>query len=80
MQRQADLLATPIRVAEEPDMTALGAALLAGIGAGQFTVADGAAMHMRATVFEPTMGADEREAAWAEWRRHVAIVCKMAVA
>ena len=78
MQRQADLLATPIRVSEEPDMTALGAALLAGIGAGQLTAADVAAMNVQATMFEPVMGADEREAAWAEWRRCVAIVCEMA--
>ena len=78
MQRQADLLATPIRVSEEPDMTALGAAFLAGIGAGQLTVADIGAMNTPATMFEPAMGADEREATWAEWRRHVAIVCEMA--
>ena len=78
MQRQADLLATPVQVSAEPDMTALGAALLAGIGAGQFTVADVAAMKTQATMFEPAIEADEREAAWAEWRRYVAIVCERA--
>lgn len=78
MQRQADLLAVPIRVSDEPDMTALGAAMLAGIGARQLTAADVAAMPMRATMFEPAMGTDEREAAWATWHRHVGIVCEMA--
>ena len=74
MQRQADLLATPIRVSTEPDMTALGAALLAGIGAGQLDIADVAGMEIPAVTFEPTIGADEREASWAEWRRSVAMV------
>lgn len=74
MQRQADLLATPIRVSTEPDMTALGAALLAGIGAGQLGIADVAAMETPAVTLDPTMGADEREALWARWRRSVAIV------
>ena len=59
-------------------MTALGAALLAGIGAEQLTTADVAAMPVRATTFEPELGADEREGAWAEWRRFVGIVCEMA--
>ena len=74
MQRQADLLATPIRVSIEPEMTALGAALLAGIGAGQLSVADVAGMETPAVTFDPAIGADERESLWAGWRQSVAIV------
>lgn len=74
MQRQADLLATPVRVSSEPDMTALGAALLAGIGSGQLDASDVDAMEVPAVTFEPAIGSDEREAAWAEWRRAVTMV------
>ena len=50
-------------------MTALGAALLAGIGAGQLTLSDVQAMVPQTRVFEPRMGNDQRQALWAAWRR-----------
>lgn len=74
MQRQADLLGLPVAVSLEPDMTALGAALLAGIGAGALSRDDVAEMGPETTLYEPQIGDDEREAAWAEWRSAVAVV------
>lgn len=74
MQRQADLLGIPVSVSLEPDMTALGAALLAAIGAKALTRDDVAAMERETELYEPAMASDERAALWAEWRRSVATV------
>lgn len=74
MQRQADLLGLPVAVSLEPDMTALGAALLAGIGAGALSRSAVAEMAPDMEVYEPKIGDDEREASWAEWRSAVAVV------
>ncbi|MEE8534928.1 MAG: FGGY family carbohydrate kinase [Kiloniellales bacterium] len=76
MQRQADLLNLPVVVSKEPDMTALGAALLAGIGAGQLTRDDVRAMARESSVYEPAMSEDERQAHWAEWRGGVETVLR----
>lgn len=78
MQRQADLLGMPVTVPLESDMTALGAALLAALGAGHLAVDDIAAMKQDTTSFDPVMGADERESLWSEWRRSVEMVCQWA--
>lgn len=72
MQRQADMLAMPVIVSEEPDMSALGAALLAAIGAGQFTLDDVRRMPRRTRIYEPRISNDEREGAWDGWRKAVA--------
>ena len=40
MQFQADVLGRPVVVPEVSETTALGAAFLAGVGSGQWTVAD----------------------------------------
>jgi glycerol kinase len=74
MQRQADLLGLPVAVSLEPDMTALGAALLAGIGAGTLSRSAVAEMAPDMEVYEPKIGDDEREASWVEWRSAVAVV------
>ena len=74
MQRQADLLGLPVAVSSEQDMTALGAALLAGLGAGLLTRADIDAYRADQQVFEPSIGVDERDMAWEAWRSAVAIV------
>jgi glycerol kinase len=74
MQRQADLLNLPVVVSREPDMTALGAALLAGIGARQLTRDDVRAMTRETKTYEPAMGEDERQAHWAEWRSGIELV------
>ncbi|MEQ9491358.1 MAG: FGGY family carbohydrate kinase [Alphaproteobacteria bacterium] len=71
MQRQADLLGMPVSVSLEPDMTALGAACLAAIGAGRFDVGDIDSLEMDVAVFEPVIGEDQRESLWAGWRETV---------
>ena len=76
MQRQADMLGMPVHVSEEPDMTALGAALLAGVGAGLLTLDDVSALRRRTRVFEPKLSATAREDAWAQWRTAIAAVIR----
>jgi len=78
MQRQADLLGMPVAVSEEADMTALGAALLAAIGAGQLTLDDVRAMPRRTKTYEPHISPDERAAAWAGWRKSVTVALERA--
>lgn len=75
MQRQADLLGMPVSVSQEPDMTALGAAYLSAIGAGQLTQEDIDAIPKKAVIYEPTIGEDERLSFWEAWNRCVKEVC-----
>ena len=63
MQFQADVLGAPVIVPEIAETTALGAAYLAGIGAGTWTSEQVAAMWREAARYEPRMGEDERERA-----------------
>jgi glycerol kinase len=72
MQFQADVLGTPVAVAEMAETTALGAALLAGVGVGAWTQADVARREGEGARYEPQMGADERYALIDDWRRAVA--------
>ena len=76
MQRQSDLLNMPVLVSREPDMTALGAAYLAAIGAGQMTTRDVVAIKQDADIYEPSMGTDERTDLWAKWQTSVRDVCE----
>ena len=76
MQRQADLLGLPVAVSLERDMTALGAALLAGLGAGLITRDDIGSYRADQRVFEPAIGDDEREASWHGWQASVATVAQ----
>ena len=71
MQFQADVLGTPVAVAEIAETTALGAALLAGVGIGAWTQADVAARDGERARYEPRMGDDERYALIDDWRRAV---------
>ncbi len=71
MQFQADVLGTPVAVAEIAETTALGAALLAGVGVGAWTQSDVAARDGERARYEPRMGDDERYALIDEWRRAV---------
>jgi glycerol kinase len=73
MQFQADLLGVPVRRPPVLEVTALGAAALAGIAVGYWSdrtqLEDSAGRG--ATVFEPEMGADRRDALYAGWKRAV---------
>ena len=72
MQLQADMLGIPVEVAAVRETTALGAAFLAGLGAGVWRSTDDLARH-RATAarFEPGMSAGERDTRYAGWLRAV---------
>ncbi len=80
MQRQADLLGVPVGVSLDPDMTALGAALLAALGAGALTLDDVVAFQPARRQFDPALSADARDSLWHDWRRSVAAVCARAEA
>jgi glycerol kinase len=71
MQFQADVLGVPVVVPEVSETTALGAAYLAGVGAGVLTL-DRVRTGWRERVrYEPRMSADERDSLLADWRRAV---------
>ena len=72
MQIQADLLGVPIVRPVNVETTALGAAYLAGLGAGIWTSTDEIAkIWVEDRRFEPTIGADERAQRLAGWRAAV---------
>jgi glycerol kinase len=71
MQFQADVLGVPVVVPEVTETTALGAAMLAGVGAGLVSQADLAASWLVHERYEPRMGVDEREELLAGWARAV---------
>ena len=73
LQIQADLLGIPLTVSR-PDATALGAALLAGVGAEAFpSVEQGAALLGGRRTVEPRLSDAERLAARGRWREFVAL-------
>jgi glycerol kinase len=67
MQFQADVLGVPVVVPEIAETTALGAAYLAGVGVGAWTVSDVRDGWRQGARYEPRMGEDEREALLAGW-------------
>jgi glycerol kinase len=71
MQFQADVLGRPVVVPEVSETTAMGAAFLAGIGSGLWTVADVRSIWREAARYEPQMEGEERERLLHEWRRAV---------
>ncbi|CUA95937.1 glycerol kinase GlpK [Thiomonas bhubaneswarensis] len=72
MQFQADLLGVPVVRSAQLQSTAMGAAYLAGLGAGLWPDAQTlSALWAPERRFEPTMSADERGARMARWHRAV---------
>jgi glycerol kinase len=72
MQLQADLLGRPVRRSKSPELSALGAAWMAGLGVGTWgSFAELAAMAPERDVFEPMLGAGPREAMREGWHRAV---------
>ena len=71
MQFQADVLGRPVIVPEVAETTALGAAYLAGMGTGAWTLEQVAALWREAARYEPRMSDDERRALLEQWRRAV---------
>jgi glycerol kinase len=71
-QFQADVLDAAVDRPAVIETTGLGAAYLAGVGAGLWRSLDAvAARHAVERTFVPAMGADEREERYATWRRAV---------
>ncbi|HET7339173.1 MAG TPA: glycerol kinase GlpK [Candidatus Dormibacteraeota bacterium] len=70
-QLQADLLGIPVRRPRQTETTALGAAFLAGLGAGIWSDADLAGLWKLDREFEPRMSRDEADSMQSRWRRAV---------
>ena len=69
MQFQADILGRPVEVPEVGETTALGAAFLAGRGAGIWdSETEIASLWRRAARYEPQMSADRRNTLYAGWK------------
>ncbi|HET9074377.1 MAG TPA: glycerol kinase GlpK [Solirubrobacteraceae bacterium] len=71
MQFQADVLGVPVLLPEVTQTTALGAAYLAGVGVGLWTLSEVGEHWSERRRFEPRMSADERASLIAGWRRAV---------
>jgi glycerol kinase len=72
MQFQADILDRAVVRPADQETTALGAAFLAGLAAGIWTLADELASFWRPDrVFEPRMRESERAALWEGWQNAV---------
>jgi glycerol kinase len=67
MQFQADVLGVPVVVPEIAETTALGAAYLAGVGVGAWTVSDVRDGWREGARYEPRMSEEERETLLAGW-------------
>ncbi|HEV2747116.1 MAG TPA: glycerol kinase GlpK [Allosphingosinicella sp.] len=76
-QDLADMLDLTVERPDFVETTALGAAMLAGVGCGMFgSLEEAAAMRGAVRRFEPAMGADVREARLSGWSRAVAAVLR----
>ena len=69
MQFQADMLGAPVSVPEIAETTALGAAYLAGVATGTWTVEQVGEMWREADRYEPRMEDGRRRELLAGWRR-----------
>jgi glycerol kinase len=70
-QFQADLLGVPVLRPAVTETTGLGAAYLAGVGAGLWTLDDVRARWALERTFTPAMAAGTRDTLYAGWRRAV---------
>jgi glycerol kinase len=71
LQFQADLLGVPVLRPSLTETTGLGAAYLAGVGAGVWTPAELAGRWRLDREFAPTMEGARRTALYSGWRRAV---------
>ena len=70
-QFQADLLGIPVRRPRQTETTALGAAFLAGLGAGVWSDSDLAGLWKLDREFEPRLSRDQADELQMQWRRAV---------
>jgi glycerol kinase len=74
-QDLADMLAIPVERPRFAETTALGAAMLAGVGAGLFAgLSEAASMRGEVETFAPLIGEDERQARLTGWSAAMAAV------
>ncbi|MEX1252750.1 MAG: FGGY-family carbohydrate kinase, partial [Dehalococcoidia bacterium] len=71
MQIQADVIGRPVVRSAVTETTALGAAYLAGLGVGIWTLDDISSRWRADRTFEPRLPEDHRETLYAGWRRAV---------
>jgi len=72
MQFQADILGVPVQRPKVAETTALGAAYLAGLAVGFWSSPQEVAEHWAVDrTFEPSMGEDQREKLYKDWKRAV---------
>ena len=71
MQFQADVLGVPVVVPEVAETTALGAAMLAGVGASVWSQDQVVRNWRERASYEPRMDAGDRDALLADWKRAV---------
>jgi glycerol kinase len=69
MQFQADILGVPVVLPEITEVTALGAAYLAGVGIGLWTIDHVSTSWRDRRRFEPAMGDDQRQTLLHSWQR-----------
>jgi glycerol kinase len=69
MQFQADVLGVPVVVPEISETTALGAAYLAGVGTGHWTLDQVRSSWREKRRYEPSMTVDQRETLLRGWHR-----------
>ena len=76
-QDLADILAIPVDRPDCAETTALGAAMLAGVGCGMFRdLAEAAAMRGRGASFEPKLSPEARAARLDGWRHAIESVVR----
>jgi glycerol kinase len=71
MQFQANILGIPVDRPKVLETTALGAAAMAGIGAGVLTVSDLSELRQSDRIFEPQMSAEDRARLYSRWQQAV---------
>jgi glycerol kinase len=71
MQFQADVLGVPVILPEVAETTALGAAYLAGVGTGIWTIDQVRSQWREKRRFEPAMSTEDREHLLEDWSRAV---------
>jgi glycerol kinase len=72
MQIEADLVGVPVMRAEAAELSALGVAHLAGLGAGLFTIEGLRKLDRAGAVFHPAISEDLRRSRQSAWRRALA--------
>jgi glycerol kinase len=71
MQLLADLTGKKIRSSQLPELSAFGAAMVAGFGAGLVTVSDIEKIELKYADYEPKISESERQIRLKTWRKAV---------